>query len=102
MTEYQYNRSSITGNIREAGVDIAQMRPVDEIASLSPRPVLLVHGAQDELIPVSSAYDLYAAAQEPKEIYVIANAGHSGLAETEPEKYARRVVGFLNKYLLEP
>ena len=82
---------------REAGVNMGQVRPVDEIASLSPRPVLLVHGAQDEVVPVTNAYDLYAAAREPKEIYVIANAGHAGLPQAEPEEYERRIVGFLDE-----
>jgi fermentation-respiration switch protein FrsA (DUF1100 family) len=86
---------------REAGGNIAQVRPMDAIASLSPRPVLLVHGARDELVPVSNAYALYAAAREPKEIYVIADAEHLGLAQVEPEEYERRVIGFLDEYLLQ-
>lgn len=85
---------------REAGADIAQVRPVDEIASLSPRPILLVHGALDKLVPVSNARALYAAAREPKEIYIVDDAGHWGLAQADPAEYQRRLIEFLDRYLL--
>lgn len=85
---------------RETGIEIEQVRPVDAIGSISPRAVLVVHGAVDELVPVSHAYQLYAAAGEPREMYIIANAGHGGLSQADPEEYERRIVGFLQRYLL--
>ncbi len=33
-------------------VDARQMRPIDEIGRISPRPVLLLHGAEDQIVPV--------------------------------------------------
>jgi fermentation-respiration switch protein FrsA (DUF1100 family) len=85
---------------REAGADITQVRPVDEIASINPRPILLVHGELDELVVISNVYALYQAAGEPKELYVIPNAGHDGFAQVEPVEYPRRILEFLDKYLL--
>ncbi|MEK9165200.1 MAG: alpha/beta fold hydrolase [Chloroflexota bacterium] len=87
---------------QEAGLDITAVRPVDDIASISPRPILIVHGELDETIPVSNAYELYAAASEPKELYVIPNVGHTGLAQAGAEEYVRRVAGFFDEYLLAP
>ena len=86
---------------REAGVDISQVSPLDEIEAISPRAVLIVHGELDELIPVENAHRLYAAAGEPKELYVIANAGHSELPQAQPEEYRKRIVGFFDRHLLE-
>lgn len=86
---------------REAGVDISQVSPLDGIEAISPRAVLIVHGELDELIPVENAHRLYAAAGEPKELYVIANAGHSELPQAQPEKYRKHIVRFFDRYLLE-
>jgi fermentation-respiration switch protein FrsA (DUF1100 family) len=86
---------------REAGVDISQVSPLDGIEAISPRAVLIVHGELDELIPVENAHRLYAAAGEPKELYVIPNTGHTGLLQAQPEEYRKRIVGFFNRYLLE-
>ncbi len=85
---------------RAAGIKISAVRPIDEIALINPRPVMIVHGALDDLVPVTNAYTLYAAAHEPKELYLIPNAGHYPLPPAEPEEYARRITGFFDKYLL--
>ena len=41
------------------------IKPIDYIAGISPRPLLLVHGSQDETVEVSHAHRLYAEAGEP-------------------------------------
>lgn len=46
------------------------------IGHISPRPILILHGSDDELVPVSQAWELYRHAGEPKEIRVIPGAGH--------------------------
>ncbi|WP_378678647.1 alpha/beta hydrolase [Nocardia sp. GCM10030253] len=42
-------------------------------------PVLLMHGDQDELLPLRHAQRLYAAAPEPKRLLVVPGAGHNDL-----------------------
>lgn len=85
---------------QEAGLDITAVRPVDDIALISPRPILIVHGELDETIAAANAHKLYEAAGEPKELYVIPNAGHTGLVQAGAEEYVRRVVGFFDESLL--
>lgn len=84
----------------ESGIDIAQVRPVDEIASISPRPVLIVHGELDEIIPVENAHRLYQAALEPKEVYLLPGAGHYNFAGVGGEAYAQKIVEFFGRHLL--
>lgn len=84
---------------REAGLNIRDVRPIDDIALLSPRAVLLIHGERDPLVPVRNAYRLYHAAREPKELYIIPQAGHVGLMQAEPREYERRVSEFLRRAL---
>jgi dipeptidyl aminopeptidase/acylaminoacyl peptidase len=50
--------------------------PINWIGRISPRPLLLVHGDADELIPLEHARRLYQKAGEPKELKVIAGAKH--------------------------
>ena len=50
--------------------------PIRYVADISPRPLLLVHGNTDDVVPVSHAYKLYAQAGEPKQIIIVDGAGH--------------------------
>ncbi|CAM4268342.1 alpha/beta hydrolase [Nocardia ninae] len=42
-------------------------------------PVLIMHGDQDELLPLRHAERLYAAAREPKRLQIFPGAGHNDL-----------------------
>lgn len=84
---------------REAGMDIRQARPIDAMAALSPRPVLLVHGALDQTIPVANAYALYATAQAPKELYILDDAGHDDLLQIGGPSFQERILNFLDEVL---
>jgi alpha/beta superfamily hydrolase len=50
--------------------------PIKWVDKISPRPLLLVHGDADELIPLEHAYKLYQKAKEPKELKIIPGAKH--------------------------
>jgi dipeptidyl aminopeptidase/acylaminoacyl peptidase len=52
------------------------VKPIDYIDKISPRPLLLVHGNQDEVVDVSHARRLYAKAGQPKQLAIIEGAGH--------------------------
>ncbi len=53
-----------------------KFRPVDYIARISPRPLLLIHGLRDELVLPEHAHSLYAAAREQKELIFLPEAPH--------------------------
>jgi fermentation-respiration switch protein FrsA (DUF1100 family) len=86
---------------REAGVDMSTARAVDAIGQISPCPVLIIHGAQDGLILVQNAQRLYAAAREPKQLYILPNAGHGGFMQAAPQEYPQRLITFLDQSLRE-
>jgi len=52
------------------------VKPIDYVAKISPRPLLLVHGRNDETVVVSEAYKLYDKAGEPKKLVIVEGAGH--------------------------
>ncbi len=50
--------------------------PIKYVAGIAPRPLLLVHGNQDETVPLNNVYRLYEKAKEPKQIIIVDGAGH--------------------------
>lgn len=53
-----------------------RVTPVDWINGISPRPLLIVQGKNDDLIDEEQAWRLYEKAGDPKEIAIVAGAGH--------------------------
>lgn len=56
--------------------DAPRHSPVDEVAKIAPRPVLLVHGTEDKTVPFESVKLLYDAAREPKRLAAIEGGDH--------------------------
>jgi len=86
---------------KKAGVDMDLLRPVDRIGDLSPRPIMIIQGEADHMIPVNSGQRLYEAAGEPRYLWTEAEANHVGMFSRYPEKYEELVVGFFDEYLLQ-
>ena len=61
-----------------------QSRPIDAIARID-RPMLLLHGDADPLVPVSHGRRLAAAAGDHARLMVLHGGGHNTLRDTNPE-----------------
>jgi len=85
----------------ETGLAIEMLRPVDRIKEISPRPVMIIQGDADNMIPPDSAQRLYEAAGEPRYLWTEAKVHHVGMYSEYPEKYEKIVVGFFDEYLLK-
>lgn len=84
---------------REGGFRTTEIDAKTWIGRLSPRPVLLMQGGADIVISRDSGPRLYAAAGEPKELWVEPDVAHAKFDTARPQEYERRVVGFFDKYL---
>lgn len=84
---------------RRHGYRFSSARPLDAVARIAPRPVLIIHGAADTTVPVEHAHRLYAAAGEPRELWVADGAEHCGAYFADRQTYCGRVVGFFDQYL---
>jgi len=51
--------------------------PAEAAARIAPTPLLVVHGDKDPYFPVEHAHQLYRAAREPKELWVVPGFGHA-------------------------
>lgn len=50
--------------------------PEAHVAKISPRPLMILHGTNDETVPVEHAYRLHDAAGEPKTLKIVDGAPH--------------------------
>ncbi len=83
----------------QSGVDMDWLRPGDEIGKISPRPVFIIQGLADRLVPPDSSQRLYAAAGEPRLLWNEPGVPHVGMQNAFPEEYERRVMAFFEMYL---
>ncbi|HVT92849.1 MAG TPA: alpha/beta hydrolase [Bryobacteraceae bacterium] len=83
------------------GQDISSVRPVDVIARISPRPVLILHCQEDQVVPPGNSERNFQAAREPKEIWRIPTGGHIAGHTVAREEYERRVTEFFDRALGE-
>ncbi|MDE1976307.1 MAG: alpha/beta fold hydrolase [Elusimicrobia bacterium] len=83
-----------------AGLAVGRQSPINSIARISPKPLLVIGGTADTLMPESGVRQLYAAAGEPKQLWIISGAAHGKCHETAGLAYERRVIGFFEKNLL--
>ena len=70
------------------------------VGRISPRPVLFIYGQhdQDNVRELTPGY--YANAGEPKAIWEVAGASHTGAIDIRPREYERRVIKFFDRALL--
>ncbi len=86
---------------RESGVTIDSVRPVDDITLISPRPILLIQGMGDGMIPLNSSERLYDAAGEPRQLWTESDVPHLNMYAFYKERYTKRVIKFFDEYLLD-
>ena len=80
------------------GIDYQAARPVDVIAQIAPRPLLLIHGSVDTLVPPSNMSLLARAASAAPHAHVqtwlVAHANHIEAYYVMGEAYVDRVASF--------
>jgi len=84
---------------QRAGYSHADVAPLRYVARISPRPLLIIHGTADEMIPVEHARRMYAAAAEPKELWIGEGAAHCGTYFLNRQAYCERVASFFARAL---
>jgi len=63
--------------ISPAGWKLIPVPPAEAAAKISPVPLLIVHGDKDLYFPAEHARQLYMAAREPKELWLLPGMGHA-------------------------
>jgi pimeloyl-ACP methyl ester carboxylesterase len=76
------SRRLLGTRISAAGWAEVPESPVEVVGRIAPIPLLLVHGDRDHYFPVEHPQALFAAAQEPKELWLLEGFGHAESAAT--------------------
>lgn len=84
---------------RQLGFPLQHGQPIEVIHTIAPRPILIIHGDRDDLVPVADAHLLYARAGEPKALWIIPEAAHVASLATAKQVYRDRVVDFFTAQL---
>jgi pimeloyl-ACP methyl ester carboxylesterase len=84
-------------NTALAGVNGLASQPAVQMSRILPRPVLIIHGADDRLIPPAQAEQLAEAAHT--RVWFVAGANHARTYRTSPIEYTQRVADFFVKSL---
>lgn len=69
-------------------------QPIDAVGRIAPRPLLIIHGTDDSIIEFEQSERLFAAAGEPKDLWIASGAEHTQVYDVHPEEYTRRVLAF--------
>jgi hypothetical protein len=62
-------------------------------------PVMVIHGAQDEIIPADMGRRVFEAAPEPKELYIIPGAHHNDTYDAGGPQYFARLKAFIKRFV---
>jgi pimeloyl-ACP methyl ester carboxylesterase len=80
------------------GYDMRELRPVDAMRKIPPRPVLVIYGSK-ELPADSDRRPLIKAALPASELWVVEGAAHTGAYTTVPDTYLQKVGTFFDANL---
>jgi fermentation-respiration switch protein FrsA (DUF1100 family) len=71
-------RQFLHTRISPAGwIPVPPVPPAEAAAKIAPVPLLIVHGSRDLYFPAEHARQIYSAAHEPKELWIIPGMGHA-------------------------
>lgn len=85
--------------LRHSGFQANYPDPVQLMGRLAPRPVLVVGGEQDTVVPRPMVERLYGAAAMPKELWLVPGAAHGGYAHAAGTAYSLRLQRFFRDAL---
>jgi dipeptidyl aminopeptidase/acylaminoacyl peptidase len=77
----------------------SDLAPAAALRALAPRELLVISGERDRLVTPADAGALFAAALEPKELWIVPGAGHAAFAAAAPATYGPRLAQFFARAL---
>lgn len=103
MREIGYPLAAIGSRLVVAGAALRTRShlpdPVSVVGRLAPRALLLIAPQGDQLISWHQSERLFEAAGEPKELFVVPEAGHAEAYAVAPDAYRAKVLEFLERHI---
>jgi len=89
------------GSIMEFPAETAQsmydFRADDQVGKIAPRPLLLIHSANDSVTPTRESIEMFNRARQPAELHLLADVDHFTFNEENP-RLTRIVHDWLERY----
>ncbi len=79
--------------LRRAGADVSGPQPIGALPRFAPRPILLLAGSEDRVVPLAMATRLRQAAPWA-DLVVLSGTGHDGARGSAATEYEVRLVAF--------
>jgi len=104
-TKWEYRRWGVLSQwpallgVRRGGMKMEELVPENVVKDIAPRPVLIVSGSEDDLVPPWMAKALFDAARDPKSFLAVPGAGHGHYFEAAPGIYPPALVKFFSRLL---
>ncbi len=70
---------------------------LEAVRRIAPRPILLLNGARDPIVPPDNAHDLHAAACAPKDLCILPHTAHPYPSRRDEPDYRRQVLAFFER-----
>ncbi len=90
-----------SGSIMEFPAETAQsmndFRADEQVGNISPRPLLLIHSANDSVTPTYESIEMFKRAKQPAELHLLADVDHFTFSEENP-RLTNIVREWLEKY----
>lgn len=78
---------------------IDSFNPVEAAGRIAPRPLFVIGGEKDDLMPVYDVRRVFEAAREPKQLWIVPGAYHAKCREAAGIEFDTRVAGFFSRNL---
>jgi uncharacterized protein len=85
--------------VRAAKMPLNELRAIDVVKKISPRPLLVIGGDVDGTVPEWMTRKLFAAAGQPKSLWIVHGAGHGNYSITAPDAYKAQLLEFFSRSL---
>jgi fermentation-respiration switch protein FrsA (DUF1100 family) len=95
FASYQAMARIIGGRLGESLVT-DELAPKDFVGKLSPVPLLVVHGAHDEVVPVSQGLELFKTARQPKTLFEVEDGRHGDSLSRDQGAFRKRMLVWLD------
>lgn len=82
----------------DTGLPLDEINSEKMVATLS-IPTLVIHGEQDQLVPLAQGQAIFTAVNQPKVLYTVPGAGHLNIFTIDPDTFTEQMGDFLAEHL---
>lgn len=80
------------------GWNFREASPLEQVKKCH-KPMLFIHGDNDDFVPTRMVYPLYEAKPQPKELWIARGSAHALAYKDHKAEYTRKVVSFVGKWM---